>query len=96
MNSIEASEVFAAIQDAISELANIEPDEVNFSDHLIEDLYLDLSTDVPKLITLVSQELDHDFDSDAVEDFLHELEDDEDQANVNSLLSFVQGEVELN
>lgn len=96
MNSIEASEVFASIQDAISELANIAPDEVNFSDHLIEDLYLDLSTDLPKIVSMVSQELDYEFDPDAVEDFFHELEDDEDQANVNALLSFIQGEVELN
>lgn len=92
---LNATTIFASIQNAISEVANVEPDEVNVTDHLAEDLFLTPSTDIPKLLKIIGQDLDHEFDPDMIVDFLEECNQDEEKATVTELMSFVQDEVEF-
>lgn len=98
MNSthkLDATDIFASIQNAISEVANVEPDEVNLTDHLENDLFLIPETDVPKVVSLIGQDLEHEFDSDVIADFIDECKNDEDKATITELMSFVQDEVEF-
>lgn len=92
---LTATAIFASIQNAISEVANVEPDEVNVSDHLTEDLFLNPDTDVPKVFRLIGQEFNHEFDSDLIADFIAECKSDEEKATITELLSVVQDEVEF-
>jgi hypothetical protein len=73
---LNATTIFASIQNAISEVANVEPDEVNVTDHLAEDLFLTPNTDVPKILKIIGQDLDHEFDADMIADFIEECNHD--------------------
>lgn len=92
---ITATTIFASIQNAISEVANVEPDEVNVTDHLVEDLFLNPSTDIPKVLGIIAQDLDHEFDPDLIADFIAECKQDEEKATITELMSLVQDEVEF-
>jgi acyl carrier protein len=94
-NKLSATTVFASIQNAISEVANVEPDEVNVTDHLENDLFLTPSTDIPKVLSLISLDLGHEFDPDMIADYIAECEKDEEKASITELMSFVQDEVEF-
>lgn len=95
MSEHSVTTIFASIQNAISELANVEPDEINLTDHLETDLFLDVAIDVPKLLGILGQDLEHEFDPDATQEMIHQIQEDEEKATIGELLSFVQEEVEF-
>lgn len=92
---ISATTIFASIQNAISEVANVEPDEVNVTDHLAEDLFLNPTIDIPKVLTIIGQDLDHEFDPDLISEFIGECKQDEEKATITELMSLVQDELEF-
>lgn len=94
-SSQNATTIFASIQNAISEVANVEPDEVNITDHLAEDLFLNPVTDIPKVMKIISQDLEHEFDPDLIADFIAECKQDEEKATITELMSIVQDEVDF-
>ncbi|HEX7017363.1 MAG TPA: hypothetical protein VF209_00440 [Patescibacteria group bacterium] len=82
-------------------VSTIEPDQINTTDHLEYDLLLNIRQDVPKIIRRVQQELAHQeveitFDSEALEDFLTEAEEDDDKGTVGELISFIKDELLYN
>jgi len=88
--------VFHAVQTAIGQFANVDPEDVNRGDHLQEDLFIDPSRDLPKIIAHIMTELDIDIDPDLITDLISEIEEDPDKATVEELIAFVKDEVEFN
>jgi acyl carrier protein len=88
--------VFRAVQTAIGQFANVDPEDVNEGDHLQEDLFIDPSTDLPKIIAHVMTELDIDIDPDLITDLISEIEEDPNKATVEELVAFVKDELEFN
>jgi acyl carrier protein len=95
MNTHTTQDVFNAIQVSIGQFANVEPEDVNMSDHLEEDLFLDVSRDLPKVIGHIMTELHIDIEADLITDFINEAEEDADKATVEELVAFVKDEVEF-
>lgn len=87
--------IFKAIQTAIAQFANVEPEDVNKEDHLEDDLFLDLSRDLPKVIAHIMTELDIDISPDQITDFIAEAEEDPDKATVTELIAFIREEIEF-
>jgi hypothetical protein len=88
--------VFTVIQTAIGQFANVGSEDVNKKDHLQEDLFIDLSRDLPKIIAHIMTELNIDIDSNLIADFINEAEEDPDKATVEELIAFVNDELEFN
>ncbi len=95
MSTHTTEDVFTAIQVSIGQFANVEPEDVNKSDHLQEDLFLDVARDLPKVIGHIMTELHIDIEADLITDFINEAEEDEEKATVEELLAFIKDEVEF-
>jgi hypothetical protein len=95
MSNHTVTTIFASVQNAISEIANVEPDEVSVTDHLEQDLFLEASIDIPRVLSIINQDLDHEFDPDNIEEFIKQCKEDEEKATIGELLGFVQEEVEF-
>jgi len=95
MSTQTTADVFTAIQVSIGQFANVEPEDVNKSDHLEEDLFLDISRDLPKVIGHIMTELNIEIEADMITDFINEAVEDPDKATVEELLAFVLDEVEF-
>jgi hypothetical protein len=87
--------IFNAVQVAIGQFANVDPEDVNKHDHLEEDLFIDVNRDLPKVIGHIMTELNIDIDADLITDFINEAAEDPDKATVEELIAFVKDEVEF-
>lgn len=85
------------VTDALShQIPTIEPEEINLTDHLEDDLLLTMRTDVPKIVRRIEQEVEMTIDREALEDFLSEAEEDPEKGTVGELVSFIKDELLYN
>ena len=93
--SESAQQVLHAVQTAIGQFTNVEPEDINATDNLEEDLFLDVSRDLPKVIGHIMTELNIDIDADLITDFINEAEEDPAKATVTELVAFIRDEVDF-
>lgn len=94
---INHQNVSQLVSDALAhQVPTIEPEEINLSDHLEEDLLLSMRVDVPKIVRHIEQEVAMTIDREALEDFLTEAEEDPDKGTVGELVSFIKDELLYN
>lgn len=85
------------VTEALShQVPTIEPEEINLTDHLEDDLLLSIRTDIPKIVRRIEQEVSLTIDREALEDFLTEAEEDPDKGTVSELVSFIKDELMYN
>ena len=93
--SESAEQVLDAVQTAIGQFTNGKPEDINSTDNLEEDLFLDVSRDLPKVIGHIMTELNIDIDADLITDFINEAEEDPAKATVTELVAFIKDEVDF-
>lgn len=84
--------ILTAVQTAISDLANLEVHEVAANDHLVNDLFMNLKTDLPAIIRRL-QQAGYQLPSRVLADFLLEINQDPDKATVAELVIMIEEEL---
>ncbi|MDH5533525.1 MAG: hypothetical protein OEX81_03810 [Candidatus Pacebacteria bacterium] len=85
-----------AVMKGIAVFSNLEASEIGIDDNLEEDLYLNISTDIPAIIASVSKDLEVEIQTESVSDFMKQALNDPEEANVSSLVALFEEEVEFN
>jgi acyl carrier protein len=83
------------VKEIVAESTGLEVEEINMGDHLEEDLMLNLSIEVPKIITRVAQALDIEITTGQIADFMNLLEDEPERAVFSELINFLTEEAEF-
>lgn len=96
MNQITKENIIGAIQTAIGLYSNVEPEDVGQNDHLVDDLYLELERDLPKVFAQIEKELELSLEPDTISDFITLASEDPDKATVFELIQLISEEVEYN
>lgn len=96
MTHSESQKVIDAVVEGIAVFANLEASEIGMDDNLEEDLFLDISTDLPKIISSIAKELHVEVETDQISEFIKQTTADPEEATVSSLVAFFEEEVEFN
>jgi PII-like signaling protein len=96
MTRSESQKVIDEVIKGIAVFSNLEASEIGVDDNLEEDLFLNIKTDLPAIISSVSKELDIEIQREIIADFIKTVLDDPEEAMVSSLVAFFEEEVEFN
>lgn len=96
MTRSESQKVIDEVIKGIAVFSNLEASEIGVDDNLEEDLFLNVKTDLPAIISSVSKELDIEIQREIIADFIKTVLDDPEEATVSSLVAFFEEEVEFN
>jgi PII-like signaling protein len=96
MTLSESQKVIDAVIEGIAVFSNLEAHEIGMDDNLEEDLFLNIETDLPAIITRVSKELDIELQREVLADFIKEVNSDPEEAKVSTIVALFEEEVEFN
>ena len=83
------------VPECISELTNVEPHDIIATDSLEEDLFLDVDTDVPKILALVNKRLGLPLKASAIAEFIKEIHQEPEKGTVGELVDLFSEEMEF-
>jgi PII-like signaling protein len=96
MTLSESQKVIDAVMKGIAVFSNLEASEIGIDDNLEEDLYLNISTDLPAIIASVSKELEIEIQTESVSEFMKQASSEPEETTVSSLVALFEEEVEFN
>ena len=83
------------IKNYIADYANISPDELNDSDHLEDDLMINLDSDLAFLIINLVGALDLHIPSHSIKEFVNQMQKEPEKAIFAELVAFLKEEIEF-
>ncbi|NCN03729.1 MAG: hypothetical protein GW942_01485 [Candidatus Pacebacteria bacterium] len=96
MTLSDSQKVIDAVIEGIAVFSNLEAQEIGMDDNLEEDLFLNIETDLPAIIAWVSKDLQIELPREIISDFIKEVKNDPEEANVSLLVALFEEEVEFN
>lgn len=96
MTQTDSQKVIDAVMKGIAVFSNFDATEISIDDNLEEDLFLNLETDLPAIITNISKELGVEVPSETIAEFKKQVLADPEEATVASMVAMIEEEVEFN
>jgi hypothetical protein len=92
----DRAQVFTQLAVFIAELTNFQAEEIQLTDHLVDDLYLIPPQHLPKIMNMFAETYGIEIEPELIEDFITEIEDDPDKGTVEEFLAVIMEELEFN
>ncbi len=96
MTETKTTTAAEVLLETVASITGVDPSDVNLSDHLEDDLFLDLEVDVPQLISATSTKLGLEVSPDALRGLVTELSTNPTQATLARVADILTEEVEFN
>lgn len=96
MTLSESQKIIDAVMRGIAVFSNLDADEISMSDNLEEDLFIDLTADLPRIIVEISKELEVELPRDLIADYKKQALAEPEEATVSGLVALFEEEVEFN
>lgn len=96
MTQSDSQKVIDAVIKGIAVFSNLDAAEIGIDDNLEEDLFLNLETDLPAIISNISKELGVEVPRETIAEYKKQALADPEDASVASLVGMIEEEVEFN
>ena len=96
MTQSESQKIIDNVIKGIAQFSNLDATEIGMDDHLEEDLYLNIETDLPAVIAEVSAELGVEVNSENISEYMKSALANPEEATVAELVALFEEEVEFN
>lgn len=96
MTQSDSQKVIDAVMKGIAVFSNLDATEIGIDDNLEEDLFLNLETDLPAIISNISKELGVEVPSESIAEFKKMVLAEPEDASVATLVAMIEEEVEFN
>lgn len=96
MTQSDSQKVIDAVMKGIAVFSNLDATEIGIDDNLEEDLFLNLETDLPAIISNIAKELSVEIPSESIAEFKKQVLADPEEASVASMVAMIEEEVEFN
>lgn len=96
MTQSDSQKVIDAVMKGIAVFSNLDATEIGIDDNLEADLFLNLETDLPVIISNISKELGVEVPSESIAEFKKQVLAEPEDASVATLVAMIEEEVEFN